>query len=90
MHPVFHVSLLKRAVGDVEPRAPVFRDDSDEPEFEVKKILAKRLAGNKGVEYQVLWKGYPPFDATWEPASNLSNAQQLIDEFEQSSARTRK
>ena len=35
LHPVFHVSLLKKAVGEVHSREPVFRADSAVPEFEV-------------------------------------------------------
>ena len=52
-------------------------------------MLAKRLKG-KSIEYLVLWKGYPPHEATWEPSENLSNAQRLVDEFEKSVVMTRR
>jgi hypothetical protein len=45
---------------------PVPVADSEVPEYEVDRILAKRLARNN-VEYLVQWKGYPTTDATWEP-----------------------
>jgi hypothetical protein len=34
------------------------------------------------VEYLVQWKGYPEWEATWEPGSNLKNAREAIEEFE--------
>ena len=71
LHPVFHVSLLKPAFGNLPvPRAPVFSADSDT--FEVEKILAKRLS-HGGVKYLVMWKGYNLWDATWEPITNLTD-----------------
>ena len=73
LHPVFHVSVLKPVEGSVEPRAPVFRVDTEVPEFEVEKLLAKRVHRNS-VEYLVLWRGYAAHEATWEPVENLSNA----------------
>ncbi len=38
----------------------------------------------------MLWKGYAAHEATWEPESNLVNAQEKIKEFESSGVRTRK
>lgn len=88
LHPVFHVSLLKPAFGNLPiPRAPVFSADSDT--FEVEKILAKRLS-HGGVEYLVMWKGYNLWDATWEPIANLTDCQLLIDQFEKSPIRSRR
>jgi hypothetical protein len=54
--------------------------DSDEPEYEVERVIAKRLSRNS-VEYLVQWKGYSTADCTWEPAANLSNAPQKVQEF---------
>jgi len=91
IHPVFHVSLLKRYVENSEefpgrikgPPPPVQVDG--EQEYEVEKILDKRerKQGRRTiVEYLVKWKGYCDYDATWEPESGLRNAQELIREFE--------
>jgi hypothetical protein len=29
--------------------------------------------------YLVFWRGYPPFEATWEPTRNLAHAQDLVN-----------
>jgi hypothetical protein len=33
--------------------------------------------------YLVFWQGYPPSEATWEPAGNLVHAQDLVNRFHQ-------
>jgi len=43
-------------------------------------VTGKRRVGST-VEYQVRWRGY--HDLTWEPAANLHQAQQAIDDFEE-------
>ena len=49
-------------------------------EFEVEKILKKRLNDAKVPEYLVSWKGYP--DQTWETADTLCpNASQALSDF---------
>ncbi len=49
----------------------------EQPEFEVDMLLQKRFYRNR-VEYLVLWKGYPPHEATWEPLEHLSNAKEAV------------
>ena len=57
------------------------KEDGDPgDDLEVQRILDKRT-GRTGTEYQVLWKGYPLEQATWEPKSNL-NCGRLIEQFE--------
>ena len=34
--------------------------------------------------YLIKWKGYPESDATWEPAGNLGNIKNLIQQYESS------
>lgn len=55
---------------------------SDE-EYEVEKVLDKRVKKGNQVEYLVKWKNYDdPDDNTWEPADNLKEAKTAIDKFE--------
>ena len=51
----------------------------EEEEYEVEKILDKRLMKGK-MEYLVKWIGWE--EGTWEPAQNLDGSQNLIDIFE--------
>jgi hypothetical protein len=94
IHPVFHVSLLKKYEENPEqfkdriiPPPPSVKI-ADEEEFEVEYILDKRIRRSRRqkiqVEYLVKWKGYPEHDATWEPLENLQNASEVIKEFERS------
>ena len=55
---------------------------SDE-EYEVEKVLDKRVKKGNSVEYLVKWKNYDdPDDNTWEPADNLREAKVAIEKFE--------
>ena len=94
IHPVFHVSLLKKYEENPEefkdrviPPPPPVKIQGEE-EFEVEYILDKQIKRQKRqkiqVEYLVKWKGYPEHDATWEPVENLQNASEVIEEFEMS------
>ena len=53
-----------------------------EEEFEVEKITKKRKLRNGKFEYFVKWKGYSEKDNTWEPLSNLKNAKDIVNQFE--------
>jgi len=94
IHPVFHVSLLKRYTPnddekfpdrEVIPPEPILVND--EMEYEVEEILDQRITkkGNKSVpQYLIKWKGYPLHDATWEPLSNLNNAEDALQRYHNS------
>lgn len=49
-------------------------------EFEVHQLLDRRSASN-GYEYLVHWKGFQLKDSTWEPESNLTNAEDALYRF---------
>jgi hypothetical protein len=84
IHNVFHVSLLEQyikntIVGRIPiPPPPVIIDD--QVEYEVQEVLDIRFRG-KTVEYLVRWKNFGPNDDSWEPAANVSNAIDLVAEF---------
>ena len=86
IHPVFHVSLLKpykesdEFEREIRP-PPVFITEDNQEEYEVEKILDKRIIRKKP-QYLVKWLGYPLYDATWEPVENLKNCQEKVKEYE--------
>ena len=81
IHPVFHVSNLKRYIRSDEfvreelPPPPILVDG--EEEYEVEAILRHKGTCSLCL-YQVLWKGYPITEASWEPESHLQNAPHIL------------
>ncbi|MCH85041.1 hypothetical protein A2U01_0005882, partial [Trifolium medium] len=70
VHPVFHVSLLKKAVGQYNEKEelPELLEEQSEM-FEPETVLATRKVKHQGEEVrQVLihWKGKTAEEATWE------------------------
>ncbi|MCI46457.1 hypothetical protein A2U01_0067697, partial [Trifolium medium] len=64
IHPVFHVSLLKKAVGEYheDEELPALMDDDQVEHYEPEVVLATRKIRQHGEEVkQVLvhWKGKP-------------------------------
>jgi hypothetical protein len=85
-HPVFHISRLKAwAEGErVRKNLPGHQPGplkKTEDTYEVEKILDTRVSNGKR-QYLVLWKGYPRYDATWEPEENLEGSRRLVQDFE--------
>ena len=88
IHPVFHISRLKRFNEPEiegqrsEPPGPVEVDDNLGDSYEVKAVIDSRRRRGK-LQYLVEWAGYEGTDeaATWEPAGSLDNAQEAIAEF---------
>lgn len=71
IHPVFHVSLLKRAVGDYEVQGtlPKELEVSDELEHYPEAVVGSRLTMKEGVlvpQSLIKWKGRTMDDVTWE------------------------
>ncbi len=64
-------------------------EEEGEPEYEVESILEKKRVGNKW-KYRIKWVGYPLDQCTWEPEENLSNVQEMLEEFESEWARKNK
>jgi hypothetical protein len=87
VHPVFHVSLLKRYVPGTDSESSDshivdIQSSEEEPEYEVERIIGKRLGKDKQVQYLILWKGYPESEATWEDSDVVEDLQAL-DDFEE-------
>jgi transposase InsO family protein len=88
IHPVFHISKLRRYVespeefgprGDTRPPGIVGEDG--ELEYEVEEIMRHKRIG-KHDWYLVKWEGYPIEESSWEPVEHLVNAQQALRDFE--------
>ncbi|TYK02490.1 soluble inorganic pyrophosphatase 1 [Cucumis melo var. makuwa] len=96
IHPVFHVSQLKKAVGrgeTVQPLNPYMNENHEwitQPEevYSYRKNPATR-------EWEVLisWKGLPPHEATWESCTDMKyqfpefHLEDKVDLEEESDAR---
>jgi hypothetical protein len=51
-----------------------------ENKYEVESIIAHQKRGTSS-QYLIRWKGYGSNDDTWEQASNLSNAEEILEEY---------
>ncbi|SOV04857.1 uncharacterized protein UDID_17215 [Ustilago sp. UG-2017a] len=87
IHNVFHVDRLEPYVANtipnrVQPPPPPVEIESD-LEYEVKQILDSKVDHRyrDPLFYLVRWVGYGPDHNSWEPASNLTHASNLITEF---------
>jgi len=63
---------------EVTPAPPV--EINGELEYEVEQILDSWLHCGQ-LQYLVKWQGYTEEHNTWEPPTNLANAQDAIDQF---------
>jgi hypothetical protein len=72
IHPVFHVSQLKRAVPDATSvaRLPDSLDSFQIPQ----RVLRRRLASDGQTQVLVQWSGLPASLATWEDTTALRQA----------------
>ena len=83
IHPVFHISLLKKwnTASLQEEEVPVDDDlEIEEPYYEIEKILRwRKIKRGRRIlmEYLVLWKDYPITEASWIQAGQFSNPNQL-------------
>jgi hypothetical protein len=85
IHNVFHACLLtphKKTDlhGDMETRPPPDLIDGDE-EYKVEAILTHRTYKNRQTHYLVKLKGYDSSENTWEPESNLLNAEEELNDY---------
>ena len=84
IHPVFHVSNLKRFHRSEEfereerPPSPIVVDG--EEEYEVEAILRHKGKGARRL-YLVMWKGYLIIEASWELESHLRNAPLILEDY---------
>jgi hypothetical protein len=73
IHPVFHVSLLKRAVGNHYQVSDVLLPDTDQMQIPVKVLQRRNLTRGNNLVAQVLvqWSAWPTSMAIWEDEEEL-------------------
>ena len=78
---ISRVQLYKLQVEGQKKTLPKLVIIKGEEEFEVEKILNKRMVRGKE-KFLVRWKGYTAEEDIWENRENLENAKELVEEFE--------
>ena len=84
IHNMFHACLLSPYKETKEHR-PNHTDPlpdliDGENEYKVEAILAHRKRGRQ-IQYLIKWKGYDLSNNTWEPETNLSNADEILSGY---------
>ena len=81
IHDIFHATLLTpyQENGTHGPNytQPPPNIVDNEPEWEVERII--RHKGTKNIQYEIKWKGYE--ETSWEPKDNLSNTQEILEDY---------
>ncbi|KAF8829214.1 hypothetical protein HHX47_DHR3000714 [Lentinula edodes] len=85
VHNVFnetHLSLYHEPQFPTQPRntEPPPEVVGEEEEYEVEEVVDARKYRN-GIQYKVKWRGYGPHEMTWEPAANMTNAKEAVQDF---------
>ena len=76
IHPVFHVSQLKKAISNPLQVSPTLSDSTHEAYRIPVKILDRRLVNNNtklSSQILVAWSSWPLSMATWEDETELKN-----------------
>jgi Chromo (CHRromatin Organisation MOdifier) domain len=77
-HDVVSIIHLRKYRGTGEGIRPMPILINEHDEFEVERIDGQRSSIRGVKEYLVKWKGYGDKERTWEPLSNLENADQAV------------
>ena len=73
VHPVFHVSCLKKVIGDQLPQL----DEEIKIILEPKAVMETRtrqLQNRSISEYLIKWKNLPTEDSTWEDTNDKTSS----------------
>jgi len=84
IHSVVNISRVRLYKPQVEGQKKILPKliiIEGEEEFEVEKILNKRIVQGKE-KFLVRWKRYTAEEDTWESRENLGNMKELVEEFE--------
>ena len=83
VHPVFHVSCLKKVIGGKIPVQTIFPELDEEGktilELEaVTKTRTQQLRNRSISEYLIKWKNLPTEDSTWEDENFIQKHPKLL------------
>ncbi|KAI0500090.1 hypothetical protein KFK09_018298 [Dendrobium nobile] len=74
IHPVFHVSQLRKVVGEhaVSPELPSTLREDMEVTLEPIEVEGVRINAKGEKEVKIRWGGLPDYEATWEPLERIA------------------
>ena len=84
VHPVFHVSCLKKFIGDKIPVQTILLEFDEEgkiilePEV-INETRIHQLRNRSISEYLIKWRNLPTEDSTWEDEKSLQNYLSVED-----------
>ena len=83
IHPVFHVSCLKKVIGENIPIQTMLPELDEEGKFilepeAVIETRTKQLRNRAITEYLIQWKKLPVEDVTWEDESFIQKHPELL------------
>ena len=95
IHPVISVAHLERFPQDPDPfnrphnhePGPVAAQDDDAPEYEIERLLGRRVKTRRGhlvVQYLVKWLGYSAAANQWYDLDDLGDALDLVKAYDES------
>ncbi|KAI0498775.1 hypothetical protein KFK09_019668 [Dendrobium nobile] len=79
IHPVFHISQLRKAIGDytANPELPATLTEDLEVVMEPLELMGVHQKEDEIKEVLIQWKNLPDYEATWEPYERMK--QQFPD-----------
>jgi len=83
VHPIFHVSCLKKVIGENLPVQTILPELDEEgkiilePEA-VTETRTRQLRNRSISEYLIKWKNLPTEDSTWEDENFIKNHPKLL------------
>jgi hypothetical protein len=88
VHPIFHVSCLKKVIGDNIPVQTIFPELDEEGKIilDPKAITDTRirwLRNSSILEYLIKWRKLPAEDSTWEDDSFIQKHPKLLNHCRQ-------
>ena len=83
VHPVFHVSCLKKVIGENLPVQTIFPELDEEQKIilepeSVTETRTRQLRNRSISEYLIKWKNLPTEDSTWEDENFIQKHLELL------------